>query len=130
MEVTGSITSAATLLAATLDGTPCTLSNSNTTYTCTINGASSHDLELSIQSALPDVAINHAVATLTTDQYEVNPGNNQLSETVTFPRASACTPRSDPVLESRSGGSGGGGSLGWLTLGLLLLLPIRKYRCS
>lgn len=128
MEVTGSITSSATYLSASLDGNPCTLSNGNTTYTCTINGASSHTLELGIQSAVPDVTMSHQVATLTTDQYEVNPGNNQLSESVTFPRASDCTPRSEPELESRGGGGGGGGgSLGWLTLGLLLLLPIRNF---
>lgn len=134
VQVSGSITSAsATLLSATLNGNACTLGNSNTSYSCSVtSSAGSHALSLHIKSSVADVSLSHQVTSSTSDQYDVKPANNELTETVTFPRETACVPprQDQPTPPSLIGGSGGGGSLGWLTLGLLMLLPCRKFRCS
>lgn len=124
LRVSGNInSSAATFLDASLDGTPCSLSNSDTTYTCSINGATSHNLDLEIQAALSNLEIVHEVAVISADDFDVTDSNNILTETI-----AVVDGRSSGTGSRLSGGSGG--ACNWLGLNLIVLLIIRRFRCS
>ena len=118
-------TSAATFLSASVDGNPCTLSNGNKRYTCDINNASTHNLDLEIQAALSDLNILHQVASTVTDDYDVDADDNQVLETITVDYDGAVDTGSNESLESDDD-SGGGGAIGWLSLNLIILLWVRR----
>ena len=120
LRIQGNInSSAATFLSADVDGSSCSLSNSDTTYTCTINSATTHNLELEIQFALSDLDIQHQVSTTSADDFDVTDNNNTLAETIRVGGGSSGSQASDRL------GGGSGGTLNWLGLSLILLLLTR-----
>lgn len=128
LQITGSVvSSAATFTSASVDGTPCTRSNGNQTYTCAVTGASTHNLTLGIQSTFSNIAMTHQVFSTTANRFDVEQGNNLITEVITLPDTGVSDPEPTTETESRGGsGGGGGGSLNWLSLGLLALLFIRR----
>ncbi|MEE2730424.1 MAG: M12 family metallo-peptidase [Pseudomonadota bacterium] len=124
LRLSGSITSsAATLISASVDSTPCTLSSGNTQYTCNITNASVHSLELELQTALSNLSIRHQVASTDGDDYDVDSADNQVVETISVDfDGSSGDSGNQASLDSK----GSGGALFWLSLNLIVLLLARR----
>ncbi|WP_290576433.1 M12 family metallo-peptidase [Ketobacter sp.] len=125
LRLTGTITSsAATLISARLDSTPCTLNSGNTQYTCNITNASVHSLELELQTALSNLSIRHQVASTNGDDFDVDSADNQVVETISVDFDGA---GNDSENLASLDNKGSGGALLWLSLNLMVLLVARRH---
>ncbi|TNC85497.1 MAG: hypothetical protein CSH49_17715 [Alcanivorax sp.] len=78
---------------------------------------------MEIQVGLSDLEIVHEVAVISVDDFDVTDSNNILTETI-----AVVDGRTTSVGSRLSGGSGG--ACNWLGLNLIVLLLIRRFRCS
>jgi len=131
IQLTGAITSsAATISSATLDNNiACSLNGSKTSYSCSFTPGSSdsiHSLNLTLNTALSNLTLQHSVATSTPNLDDIDQSNNQLTEVITVAGGTGTTTVAETTHAKDSGG--GGGALGWSGIGLLLLLLGRRRR--
>ena len=118
-------TSAATILSASVDGSPCTIANGSTRYTCDLANASTHNLDLQLQVALSDLNILHQVSSTASDDYDVDSDDNQVLETIAVEFVDSAGAGTNDSLATQS--SGGGGTFSWwMSLNLILLFLMRR----
>lgn len=119
-------TSAATILSASVDGSPCTISSGSTRYTCDLANASTHNLDLQLQVALSDLNIMHQISSTASDDFDVDSDDNQVLETIAVEFVDSVGSGASDALTSKS--SGGGALSWWLSLNLILLFAMRRQR--